>query len=436
VTVPSGDSVFTGAIPRLYETYLVPLIFEPYAADLAERLASRSVTSVLEIAAGTGVVTRRLAVLLGQDASIVATDLNRLMLDEAAADTPWGGSGTWARHSLLAMFHNENEGGEKVFQLMARLAEKPAVNLDLLELIYCALTLGFEGRYRVIDNGRAQLEAVRDRLAQIIRQQRGDHAHALAQHWQGQAVARRGATSWLPLAATAAEGRELEAAGRVAGRLVQVGHIFRFHPVTATLREALGAGRIGRVRYATGRFAGFKRPRADGGVTQADAIHYFDLFAYLFDRDATRVDAIQRDYLGRGLDDLSWTVVHYGDIPVSVEANYFVPGNWRECVIVGDHGALVADFNGDAVSVHLGEHRRHGDAWEAVETGKEELPVNGEEPLRLELSAFLDACAGKAPNLAPAAVDPVHEMVPVAPGRRPLAVQRQPGGQPTIAGDR
>jgi len=126
------------------------------------------------------------------------------MLDEAAADTPWGGSGTWARHSLLAMFHNENEGGEKVFQLMARLAEKPEINLDLLELIYCALTLGFEGRYRVIDNGRAQLEAVRDKLAQIVKQQRGDHAHALAQHWQGQAVTRGATASWLPLAAAAA----------------------------------------------------------------------------------------------------------------------------------------------------------------------------------------------------------------------------------------
>lgn len=125
------------------------------------------------------------------------------MIDEAAADTPWGGSGTWGRHSLLAMFHNETEGGEKVFQLMARLAEKPEVNLDLLELIFCAITLGFEGRYRVLDNGRAQLEAVRDKLAQIIRQQRGDHPHALAQHWQGQAAARRGVSSWLPLAATA-----------------------------------------------------------------------------------------------------------------------------------------------------------------------------------------------------------------------------------------
>ena len=92
------------------------------------------------------------------------------MIDEAAADTPWGGSGLWAQHSLLAMFHNEVFGGEKVFQLMARLAQQPDANRDLLELIYAALVLGFEGRYRVIDNGRAQLAAVRDRLAQILKQ--------------------------------------------------------------------------------------------------------------------------------------------------------------------------------------------------------------------------------------------------------------------------
>jgi type VI secretion system protein ImpK len=126
------------------------------------------------------------------------------MLDEAAADTPWGGSGVWAAHSLLAMFHNETWGGEKVFQLMARLAEKPDANRDLLELIYSSLVLGFEGRYRVVDNGAAQLDAVRDKLAQILRQQRGDHAPALAQHWQGQTIVRRRALSWLPLAATAA----------------------------------------------------------------------------------------------------------------------------------------------------------------------------------------------------------------------------------------
>src|SRR5437867_12364919 len=97
----------------------------------------------------------------------------------------------------------------------------------------------------------------------------------------------------------AEEGRELEAAASAAGRLVQVGHIFRFHPVTATLREALAAGRIGRVRYATGRFSGFKRPRTDVGVTQTDAMHYFDLFAHLLGGAAPLVCALQRHYRGR-----------------------------------------------------------------------------------------------------------------------------------------
>ena len=82
---PESDKVFSGSIPKLYEQYLVPLIFEPYAADLAHRLASRSLTRVLEIAAGTGVVTRRMAAALPESVSIVATDLNQPMVDLASA---------------------------------------------------------------------------------------------------------------------------------------------------------------------------------------------------------------------------------------------------------------------------------------------------------------------------------------------------------------
>jgi len=81
---PDTDKLFAGSIPKLYETYLVPLIFEPYAADLAHRLSSRSVSRVLEIAAGTGVVTRALASVLPEHVSIVATDLNQAMLDHAS----------------------------------------------------------------------------------------------------------------------------------------------------------------------------------------------------------------------------------------------------------------------------------------------------------------------------------------------------------------
>jgi SAM-dependent methyltransferase len=79
------DKVFAGSIPKLYDTYLVPLIFAPYAADLVERLATRKLGSVLEIAAGTGVVTRAMASALPESVAIVATDLNQAMLDHAAA---------------------------------------------------------------------------------------------------------------------------------------------------------------------------------------------------------------------------------------------------------------------------------------------------------------------------------------------------------------
>jgi ubiquinone/menaquinone biosynthesis C-methylase UbiE len=80
-----SDKVFAGSIPALYDTHLVPLIFEPYAADLAARLASRPLARVLEIAAGTGVVTRAMATALPEAVSIVATDLNQAMIDHAAA---------------------------------------------------------------------------------------------------------------------------------------------------------------------------------------------------------------------------------------------------------------------------------------------------------------------------------------------------------------
>jgi predicted dehydrogenase len=67
-------------------------------------------------------------------------------------------------------------------------------------------------------------------------------------------------------------------------------------------------------------------------------------------------------------------------------------------MIVGERGSLVADYGGATVTLHLGEFKKSGAGWEAVDTGKEELPVHGEEPLRRELQSFLDACAGKAPN--------------------------------------
>jgi ubiquinone/menaquinone biosynthesis C-methylase UbiE len=77
------DKVFAGNIPEFYDRYLVPLIFEPYARDLAVRVAADRPQRVLEVAAGTGVVTRALASKLSRSAQLIVTDLNQAMLDYA-----------------------------------------------------------------------------------------------------------------------------------------------------------------------------------------------------------------------------------------------------------------------------------------------------------------------------------------------------------------
>ena len=79
-----NDKVFAGAIPKFYDTLMVPLIFAAFAADLAELVAAYLPGRVLETAAGSGVVTRALAPKLRPDARYVVTDLNQPMLDYAA----------------------------------------------------------------------------------------------------------------------------------------------------------------------------------------------------------------------------------------------------------------------------------------------------------------------------------------------------------------
>ena len=121
------------------------------------------------------------------------------LLDESASSTPWGGSGAWSAQSLLVHFHNEAWGGEKVFQLLTRLAENPSQHRNLLELVYAALSLGFEGRYKVLDNGKAQLDSIRERLAGRLRELAGPAERALSLQWQAAAAAPTRLSDGIPL---------------------------------------------------------------------------------------------------------------------------------------------------------------------------------------------------------------------------------------------
>jgi ubiquinone/menaquinone biosynthesis C-methylase UbiE len=97
------DKVFAGSVPENYDRYMVPLIFEPYAADIARRAASLSPSAVLETASGSGVVTRALAPRLPRGASHVVTDLNQPMLDYAAARQPPDIRIKWRQADALAL---------------------------------------------------------------------------------------------------------------------------------------------------------------------------------------------------------------------------------------------------------------------------------------------------------------------------------------------
>ena len=96
------DAVFSGSIPALYDKYLGPLIFEPYAQDLATRLSALNAERVLETAAGTGIVTRAMVRSLSPGVSIVATDLNQPMLDHAA-DQISAGRVSWRKADAQAL---------------------------------------------------------------------------------------------------------------------------------------------------------------------------------------------------------------------------------------------------------------------------------------------------------------------------------------------
>jgi ubiquinone/menaquinone biosynthesis C-methylase UbiE len=103
------DKVFAGSIPEIYDRFLVPLIFEPYAVDLAGRIAGAQPHDVLETAAGTGVLTRALASRFAANVRMTATDLNQPMLDQAAAKQSQDRRITWRQADALALpFEDES----------------------------------------------------------------------------------------------------------------------------------------------------------------------------------------------------------------------------------------------------------------------------------------------------------------------------------------
>jgi len=196
-----------------------------------------------------------------------------------------------------------------------------------------------------------------------------------------------------PLCPEASECRQLSELADARGRILQVGHIFRFDAATRWLRDALHAEKLGAIRCLRGRFCGFKRPRPDGGGMFSDGIHFVDLFNYLLGATPRSVQAIHRDLLGRGMDDVSIVSLDYqtasGPVWATVETDYFTPGKVREVLVVGACATAVCDYGAAQQKIKLLENR-HGKGV-ATEGPSTFIDTTSEEPLRAELQAFLNS---------------------------------------------
>jgi type VI secretion system protein ImpK len=119
-------------------------------------------------------------------------------IDEAVLSTPWGAHSEWAQQTLLVALHREAWGGEKFFEMLDRIAQDPTRHIDLMELQYLCIAVGFTGKYRVLEQGHAQLAQVQQDLYRKIRAHRGTPTPELSLRWRGREDRRSRLVRYVP----------------------------------------------------------------------------------------------------------------------------------------------------------------------------------------------------------------------------------------------
>lgn len=173
------------------------------------------------------------------------------VLDEAVMNTPWGQQSGWAAKTLLVVFHGESYGGEKFFIILDRLCADFSRHIDLIELMYICLTLGFGGRYQIEADGRAKLADIQEDLYRRLKGQRAPAAEELAPHWKGIEDRRNPLVRYVPLWVIVAAGACLllgaflyfytrlnELSSPVSAQVAQIGLTSAVPPDEARLKQS------------------------------------------------------------------------------------------------------------------------------------------------------------------------------------------------------
>jgi type VI secretion system protein ImpK len=120
-------------------------------------------------------------------------------IDDVVLNTPWGEQSNWALQSMVGTFHKETVGGDRFYDVLARLEKDPPNNIELLEFMYMCLSLGFDGRLRIEHGGTDKHLRIREGLARIIRAQRGPVEQDLSPRWRGVDRPHKALSAWRPV---------------------------------------------------------------------------------------------------------------------------------------------------------------------------------------------------------------------------------------------
>ena len=115
----------------------------------------------------------------------IGSELICCFVDEIVRAMPWSHTTSWAGQSLLNHLHQTTQGGEHFFVIVQKLIEHGKAKIDLIELAYILLSLGFTGRYGLLDNGHQALDTIKNQLYVFIEQSKGKPERALSVDWQG-----------------------------------------------------------------------------------------------------------------------------------------------------------------------------------------------------------------------------------------------------------
>jgi type VI secretion system protein ImpK len=162
-------------------------------------------------------------------------------MDDAVMSTPWGANSPWSQQSLLAVYHNDTHGGDRMFQFAERMEQDPNREPRLMELLYQCLSLGFEGRAALDPRGESLLHQRRARLAAAIAGRSGPPPGDLSPQWRGNQIAAGRYAPQIPLWAVLS-------GLAVIGLLIFAALLFRLNAQSdaalAALNQAVGTAEI------------------------------------------------------------------------------------------------------------------------------------------------------------------------------------------------